>query len=310
MLPPLPGSTELTAGFSEPVRRIEAIKPIDKITSPSGKSIIDFGQNLVGYVRLSNIKGPRGHEITLHHAEVLENEELGIRPLRICKAMDRYTLSGLGETEKYEPRFTFHGFRYVQIDGWSSDSDLVDSVEAVVCHTDMKSAGSFSCSDPLLNKLYSNVVWGMRGNFLSVPTDCPQRDERLGYSGDIALFAPTATLIYDCFNMLKNWLVDVEHDQRVLGGVPAMVTPNAMLPDPVWCRRKPCAIWHDVTVLLPWTLYEETGDASILAQQYNSMTTWMSVIPKNDSGRGHLWDNSIYQLGVSSLVSCSWTQLT
>ena len=98
--------------------------------------------------------------------------------------------------------------------------------------------------------------------------------------------------------MLKNWLVDVKYDQGVLGGVPAMVTPNAMLPDPVWCRRKPCAIWHDVTILLPWTLYEETGDATILAQQYESMTTWMSVIPKNDSGRGHLWDNSIYQLGV------------
>ncbi|PVH81391.1 glycoside hydrolase family 78 protein [Cadophora sp. DSE1049] len=297
LFPPLPDTTELTAGFSEPVRRIEVIEPIDKIISPSGKTIIDFGQNLVGYVRLSNIKGPPGHEITLHHAEVLENGELGLRPLRICKAMDKYRLSGLGQAEKYEPRFTFHGFRYVQIDGWISDNDLLNSVEAVVCHTDMKSAGSFSCSNPLLNKLYCNIVWGMRGNFLSVPTDCPQRDERLGYSGDIALFAPTATLIYDCFSMLKNWLVDVEYDQGVLGGVPAMVTPNAMLPDPVWCRRKPCAIWHDVTVLLPWTLYEETGDASILAQQYNSMTTWMGIIPKNDSGRGHLWDNSIYQLG-------------
>ncbi|KAH7400186.1 bacterial alpha-L-rhamnosidase-domain-containing protein [Cadophora sp. MPI-SDFR-AT-0126] len=297
LLPPLPDTTNLAAGFSEPVRRTEVIKPIGRITSPSGKTIIDFGQNLVGYVRLSNIKGPPGHEINLNHAEVLENGELGIRPLRICKAMDQYKLSGLGQKETYEPRFTFHGFRYVQIDGWSSDDDLLYSIEAVVCHTDMKSAGSFSCSDPLLNKLYANIVWGMRGNFLSVPTDCPQRDERLGYSGDIALFAPTATLIYDCFNMLKNWLVDVEHDQRVLGGVPAMVTPNATLPDPVWCRRKPCAIWHDVTVLLPWTLYEETGDPNILVQQYNSMTTWMSVIPKNDSGRGQLWDPSIYQLG-------------
>ncbi|KAK0102633.1 hypothetical protein ONS95_006237 [Cadophora gregata] len=296
-LSPLPDTTELTAGFSEPVRRIEVVKPIEKTTSPSGKTIIDFGQNLVGYVRLSNIKGPRGHEITLQHAEVLENGELGIRPLRICDAMDKYKLRGSGQTETYEPRFTFHGFRYVQIDGWVSDNDLLASIEAVVCNTDMKSAGSFSCSDPLLNKLYSNIVWGMRGNFLSVPTDCPQRDERLGYSGDIAVFAPTATLIFDCFSMLKNWLIDVEWDQTVLGGVPAMVTPNAMLPDPVWCRRKPCAIWHDVTVLLPWTLYEETGDTSILAQQYNSMMTWMNVIPKNNSGKGHLWDNSIYQLG-------------
>lgn len=302
LLAPLPDTTELTAGFSEPVRRIAVIKPVEKIVSPSGKTIIDLGQNLVGYVRLRNIKGPRGHEITLSHAEVLENGELGTRPLRICKAMDEYTLKGLEQGEIYEPRFTFHGFRYVQIDGWISDADLMASIEAVICHTDMKSAGSFSCSDPLVNKLYSNICWGMRGNFLSVPTDCPQRDERLGYSGDLALFAPTATLIYDCFNMLKNWLVDVKYDQGVLGGVPAMVTPNATLPDPVWCRRKPCAIWHDVTILAPWTLYEETGDETILAQQYRSMTRWMRNIPRNESGAAHLWDNSIYQLGVCSLT--------
>ena len=300
LLAPLPDTTELTAGFSEPVRRIEVIKPVEKIVSPSGKTIIDLGQNLVGYVRLRNIKGPRGHEITLSHAEVLEDGELGTRPLRICKAMDKYTLKGPEQGEIYEPRFTFHGFRYVQIDGWTNDADLMASIEAVICHTDMKSAGAFSCSDTLVNKLYSNIYWGMKGNFLSVPTDCPQRDERLGYSGDLALFIPTATLIYDCFSMLKNWLVDVEYDQGVLGGVPAMVTPNATLPDPVWCRRKPCAIWHDVTILAPWALYEETGDETILAQQYKSMTTWLRTIPRNESGAAHLWDNSIYQLGVCS----------
>jgi alpha-L-rhamnosidase len=297
-LSPLPHSTQLTAGFGEPVRRVEVVKPVQKMITPSGRTIIDFGQNLVGYVRLTNIKGPRGHKITLSHAEVLESEELGTRPLRICKAIDEYTLKGNEKGEHYEPRFTFHGFRYVQIDGWSSDADLEASIEAVVCHTDMKSVGSFSCSDPLLNKLYQNICWGMRGNFLSVPTDCPQRDERLGWSGDLALFAPTATLIYDCFGMLKNWLIDVEYDQNVLGGVPAMVTPNATLPDPIWCRRVPCAIWHDVTILAPWALYEETGDKSILAQQYSSMITWMRKLPRNKSGATHLWDTSIFQLGV------------
>ncbi|KAK4042809.1 eukaryotic translation initiation factor 3 subunit G [Parachaetomium inaequale] len=293
---PLPDSVQLVAGFGEPVRRIETVQPVQKILSPSGKTIVDFGQNLVGYVRLKRLCGPRGCKVTLSHAEVLENGELSTRPLRQCKATDEYTLKGAAEGELYEPRFTFHGFRYAQIDGWPGDLDLA-SIEAVVCHTDMKSAGSFECSDRLLNKLYQNVCWGMRGNFLSVPTDCPQRDERLGWTGDVALFVPTAVLIYDCFSMLKNWLIDVEHDQGVLDGVPPMVSPNATLPDPVWCRRVPCAIWHDVTILAPWSLYQETGDVSILAQQYNSMLTWMRVLPRNKTGATHLWDTSIFQLG-------------
>ncbi|KAJ4178481.1 hypothetical protein NW755_013196 [Fusarium falciforme] len=288
----LPPEIELTAGYGEPVRRVEVIKPLEKIITPSGKTILDFGQNLVGYLRLRNIKGPRGHKITLRHAEVLENGELGTRPLRICKATDEYTLKGDEGGESYEPRFTFHGFRYAEIDGWVGDLNL-ESIEAVVCHTDMKPVGEFECSEPLLNQLYKNVVWGMRGNFLSVPTDCPQRDERLGWSGDLALFAPTATLIYDCFGMLKNWLIDLEHDQTILGGVPPMVSPNSTIPDPIWCRRVPCAIWHDVTILAPWALYQETGDESILAQQYNSMTTWMKVLPRKD----HLWDPKPFQLG-------------
>ncbi|KJR83636.1 alpha-L-rhamnosidase [Sporothrix schenckii 1099-18] len=305
VMPRLSDVVELTCGFGEPVRPLDVIKPLALMLTPSGKTIIDFGQNLVGYVRLGNIRGPRGHKITISHAEVLEDGELCTRPLRICQAVDEFTLRGSSSnnnsaSEQYQPRFTFHGFRYAQIDGWLTDNasaDLLSSVEAVVCHTDMSSAGSFLCSEPLLNKLYENVSWGMKGNFLSVPTDCPQRDERLGWTGDLALFAPTAVLVYDCFGMLRNWLIDVEHDQRVLGGVPPMVSPNATLPDPVWCRRIPCAIWHDVTILAPWALYQETGDASILAQQYNSMRMWMDKLPRNKTGATHLWDTSVFQLG-------------
>jgi alpha-L-rhamnosidase len=300
VMPHLPDSVKLTAGFGEPVRRIEALKPVSKTVTSSGKLILDFGQNLVGYVKLSNIKGPPRHKIILSHAEVLEDGELCTRPLRICKAIDEYTLRGDCHGEEYAPRFTFHGFRYAQIDNWTG-GELETSAEAIACHTDMKPVGGFSCSYPLLNQLYQNVVWGMRGNFFSVPTDCPQRDERLGWSGDLALFAPTAVLIYDCFSFLKNWLIDVEYDQGVLGGVPAMVTPNATLPDPVWCRRVPCAIWHDVTILAPWALYEETGDESILAQQYNSMLTWMRKVPRNTTGAIHLWDTSVFNLGVRFL---------
>lgn len=302
-MPPLPKQTKVTTGFGEPVRRIESIKPLQYILSPSGKSIIDFGQNLVGYVRLTNIKGPRGHKIILSHAEVLENQELCTRTLRQCDSVDEYILKGDENGESYEPRFTFHGFRYAQIEGWGSASSLIDSVEAVVCHTDMKEVGSFSCSDELLNQLYRNIRWGMKGNFLAVPTDCPQRDERLGWSGDLALFAPTALLLFDCYDFLKNWLIDVWHDQQVLDGVPAMVTPNATLPDPVWCRRTPCAIWHDVTILAPWALYEESGKVEILEQQYKSMTTWMEKLPRNIEGSTHLWDTTIFQLGVRNLYT-------
>lgn len=298
----LPESTHLVTGFGEPVRRLETVAPVTAITTLKGKTILDFGQNLVGYVRLSGIRGARGHKITISHAEVLEDGELGVRPLRICKATDEYILKGSQGPETYEPRFTFHGFRYAQIDGWPGDLDLA-SFKAIVCHTDMTPAGNFSCSDPLLNQLYKNVVWGMRGNFLSVPTDCPQRDERLGWSGDLALFAPTACLIYDCFGMLKNWLVDLEYDQNVLDGVPPMVSPNATLPDPIWCRRVPCSIWHDVTILAPWALYQETGDTSILSQQYDSMMTWMKILPRNKSADSLLWDPKPFQLGVSVWVA-------
>ncbi|KAF5676708.1 bacterial alpha-l-rhamnosidase domain-containing protein [Fusarium circinatum] len=244
--PPVP--TELVAGFAEPVRRIETISPVKEITTPSGKRVLDFGQNLVGYLRLSGISGSNGHKITLQHAEVMENEELGIRPLRICQAKDEIILKDSPTQLCWEPKFTFHGFR----------------------------------------------VWGMRGNFLSVPTDCPQRDERLGWAGDLSLFGPTACLIYDCFGILKNWLIDLAHDQDVLGGVPPMVSPNATLPDPIWCRRVPCAIWHDVTIIAPWILYQESGDESILAQQYDSMMKWMKVLPRQTSG---LWDPKPFQLG-------------
>ncbi|KAJ4175228.1 hypothetical protein NW754_005648 [Fusarium falciforme] len=296
----LPASTQLVAGFGEPVRRTETVKPVKKMITQSGKTVLDFGQNLVGYLRVKDIRGPRGHTITLRHAEVLENGELGTRPLRFCQALDKYTLKGsnYGRPEEYEPRFTFHGFRYAQIEGWIGDLDLAsNSIEAVVCRTDMIPVGQFSSSSALLNQLYSNVVWGMKGNFLSVPTDCPQRDERLGWTGDLALFAPTACLIYDCFGMVRNWLIDVEFDQQVLGGVPSMVSPNSTLPDPVWCRRIPCAIWHDVTILAPWALYQETGDTAILSQQYNSMATWIKVLPRQKSGLVHLWDPEPFQLG-------------
>jgi alpha-L-rhamnosidase len=299
VLDPLPGRTKLVAGYGEPVRRIEAVKPIKQITTPSGKTILDFGQNLVGYLRIKKVRGAAGHKITLKHAEVLEHGELGTRPLRDCKATDEYILKGSQEAESWEPRFTFHGFRYAQIDNWPEESSLTDSVEAVVCHTDMKKAGHFECSDSNLNKLYQNVCWSMRGNFLSIPTDCPQRDERLGWTGDLALFAPTAAYIYQCAGILKNWHLDLAICQKRRDGLPPMVCPDPLEGDRFWDKGIPTAIWHDVTILGPWAIYQATGDVEILRAQYESMQGWLSKIQRYEGSQTpNLWHPKVFQLGV------------
>ncbi|KAJ4402301.1 hypothetical protein N0V91_007334 [Didymella pomorum] len=298
VLEPLPERTKLVAGFGEPVQRIQTVKPIEQITTPSGKTILDFGQNLVGYLRIKSIIGEAGRKITFKHAEVLEHEELGTRPLRDCKATDEYILRGSPDGESWEPRFTFHGFRYAQVDNWPSERPLMDSIEAVICHTDMQKAGHFECSDAKLNKLYQNVCWSMRGNFLSIPTDCPQRDERLGWTGDLALFAPTAAYIYQCTGLLKNWLIDLAICQKRRGGLPPMVCPDVLEGDRFWDLNIPTAIWHDVTVLGPWAMYMATGDIEILRTQYESMQGWISKIQRYEgSHTPNLWHPTVFQLG-------------
>lgn len=166
----------------------------------------------------------------------------------------------------------------------------------------MSDAGSFSCSNNDLQKLFCNIKWGMRSNFLSIPTDSPQRDGRLGWTGDIALFTPTATFLYDCFGIMKNWLTDLDFEQEQLGGVPPMVCPNALSYHKAWGNIWPMAVWDDVTVLAPWALWEETGDLSILSLQYRSMASWIKSIPRGKTTSKHLWDPENFQLGVSFYV--------
>src|SRR6185312_16297948 len=203
-----------TARTSPAVRAIEELPVRDVVVSASGAPIFDFGQNLVGRLRV-RVSGAAGTTVTLRHAEVLENGELGLRPLRFAKATDTYILKGAGE-EVWEPRFTFHGFRYAQIDGLAL---APDAVTAVVIHSDMRRSGWFESSHALLNRLHENVVWGMRGNFLYLPTDCPQRDERLGWTGDIQVFAPTASFLYDANGFLSSWLLDLGLEQQAAHGV-------------------------------------------------------------------------------------------
>ncbi|TYB71091.1 Bacterial alpha-L-rhamnosidase [Nonomuraea sp. PA05] len=277
----------LVAPTGPPVRRTGTVSPVEVLTGPSGETILDFGQNLVGRLRI-RVQGPAGHTVTLRHAEVLENGALAIRPLRDAAALDQYTLRGDAEPEVYEPRFTTHGFRYAQLDGWPGAFDPADVV-AVVCHTDMRPIGTFECSDPLLNRLHDNVVWSMRGNYVDLPTDCPQRDERLGWTGDIQVFAPAAAFLYDCAGPLSSWLADLAAEQAEVGTVPHYVPWVPLVFD-----VSPTAAWGDAAVLVPWVLYQRTGDLGLLGSQYASMTAWVDQV--GALTRGHLWDRG-FQFG-------------
>jgi alpha-L-rhamnosidase len=268
-----------------PVRRTEEVAPVAIATSPSGKTIVDFGQNLVGRIRL-RVEGEAGTTITLRHAEVLEGGELLTRILRRAAATDRYTLRGDAGGEEWEPRFTFHGFRYAEITGWPGElSD--DALRAVVCHSDMERTGWFECSDERVNQLHRNIVWGMRGNFLDVPTDCPQRAERMGWTGDINVFTPTATFLFDVDGFLSCWLADLAAQQGRDGSVP-FVIPDAI-------GGAPTAVWGDAATVVPWVLYERYRDLGVLDTQYASMRAWVECVAKR-AGRARLWDRG-FQFG-------------
>jgi alpha-L-rhamnosidase len=284
----------LTPYIGPPVRRQEELRPIKIWTSPAGKTLVDFGQNLVGWVRV-RAQGPAGATVTLRHAEVLEHDELGTRPLRNAKATDRFILSGGDDV--FEPTFTFHGFRYVEVEGWPGEL-ASGALTAVVVSSELQRIGEFECSDELLNRLHRNVVWGTRGNFLDVPTDCPQRDERLGWTGDIAVFAPTAAYLFDVKAFLRDWLADVAAEQRAADGMVSFVVPDVLkyiekpsyFPPP-----ESTAIWSDAAVWVPWALWQAYGDLQVLSDQYDSMASHVRRVASLLSPTA-LWDTG-FQFG-------------
>jgi len=282
-------------GYVGPVtRRQEVVRAIAVSTSPSGRTLVDFGQNLVGWVRCT-VQGEAGSVITIRHAEVLEHGELGTRPLRTAKATDRFVLSGA--VDRFEPTKTFHGFRYVEVDGWPGEL-TTDSLEAVVVHSDLDRTGDFECSDDLLNQLHRNVVWGLRGNFVDVPTDCPQRDERLGWTGDIAVFAPTAAFLYDVADFLGDWLMDLDAEQAAADGQIPFVIPDPLKYDksgsPIGEHDTP-ALWGDSAAWVPWALWQAYGDRDALDRHFPAMAAHArhvkSLLSPND-----LWDTG-FQFG-------------
>ena len=275
----------LIADDAPPVRQTEELRPVEIVTTPSGKTVVDFGQNLVGWTRIT-VNADPGTTITLRHAEVLEGGEICTAPLRNAQATDVYVARG-DPDETWEPRFTFHGFRYVEVDGWPGPLGVGDIV-ALACHSDMTRTGRFASSNDMVNQLHENVVWGMRGNFVDVPTDCPQRDERLGWTGDIQVFSPAGSFLFDTDAFLASWLADLAADQ-LPDGVVQFVIP-AVLGD-----HTPTAAWGDAATLIPWTLYQRYGDAALLERQYPSMRAWVECLRSRLDER-HLWSRG-FQFG-------------
>ena len=280
----------LIAPTGPPVRCTEEISPVQVNALGADRLLVDFGQNLVGRIRIT-VDGPHGHTVVIRHAEVLQDGELCVLPLRDAISTDRYVLRGAGP-ETWEPRFTLHGFRYAEITGWRG-GDPHRNVVARVHHTDMARTGWFECSNEQVNRLHENVVWSLRGNFVDLPTDCPQRDERLGWTGDIQVFAPTAAFLYDCHGMLASWLRDVAVEQHADGTVPWYVPeiPGGEQ----WTPARPGAGWGDVVALTPWDLYRASGDTGLLAAQYESARRWVDLITELADESG-LWNRG-YQLG-------------
>ena len=265
-----PPGAALVAPVSPPVRRVRELRPVTIRRLPSGETLFDLGQNFTGWARLA-VRGPSGTQVTLRFAEVLDRSGgLYTANLRAARQTDRYILKGGGD-ETYEPHFTFHGFRYVGVTGLPAPPDTA-TITGIAVSSDLAPTGRFETSDSLLNRLQRNIVWGQRSNFLDVPTDCPQRDERLGWTGDAQVFARTAAFNMDVAGFYAKWLADLAADQDPSGSVP-WVVPNPMGGDST--RFAGTAGWADAAVIIPWTMYLAYGDRRVLERQYASMRAWV-----------------------------------
>jgi alpha-L-rhamnosidase len=258
------GDPVVLAQYGPPVRAQQVMSPIAWSVAPGGELIFDFGQNFAGVIS-AVIRGVHGQTVTFRHAEVLVDDELFVKSLRSAKATATYVCVEGEQT--YSPRLTYMGFRYVGVSGIpAEDLDLT----ALVLHSDLPQTGSFECSNPLINRLQSAIQWGGRSNFVDIPTDCPQRDEREGWTGDFAVFARTAAYNFDMSRFVGKWLRDLSAEQGRGGGIP-MVVPKAGNPYPTMAT----ACWGDVCVLAPWAEYLARGDLNLLRRQYSTMTKFL-----------------------------------
>lgn len=274
--------TALIPQINEPVTEQERIAPLSVFTTPKGETVIDFGQNLAGYVEV-RIRAPRGARIVLHHAEVLDRDgNFYTDNLRGARNLCTYICDG-GEN-RFRPSYSYQGFRYVRLTEFPFSDPDPAVFRAVVIHSELQRTGQFVCGSEPINRLYENMISSLRSNFIDVPTDCPQRDERLGWTGDVLVFAKTAALCYGVSGFFRKWLGDLRADQSAEGWIP-WVVPNRMLP---FDRDFVSAGWGDVCCVLPWELYLAYGDASVLAENFGMMRRWVDAI-RRDGSTEALW---------------------
>jgi alpha-L-rhamnosidase len=273
----------LVASEGPAVRITDSITPIKEFKAPNGDLVFDMGQNMVGWVQF-RLQGNAGEKIIFRHAEVLDqNGNIYAANLRRAKQTVEYIFKGKG-TETYEPHFTFQGFRYVAVTGYKGDISLND-ITGKVIHSDITPTGNFECSDSLINQLQKNIQWGFKGNSLDIPTDCPQRDERLGWTGDAEVFAPTACFNFDVASFYSKWMKDFSVDQLPDGRIPHVI-PN-ILGD-----EGGAAGWADADIIVPWTVYQNYGDTRILATQYETMKKWIGYLKKR-AGNSYIWKKRV-----------------
>jgi alpha-L-rhamnosidase len=273
------GRLQLVATTAPPVRRVLELRPDRVVERPGRVYQFDLGQNMVGRVRL-RMSAAEGTELTLRFAEMLEDDgTLHTANLGLAAATDRYTCKGGGE-EIYEPRFTFHGFRYVEVSGSPVELGL-DSVTGIVLHSDAAVSGEFRCSNELINRLQKNILWSQRGNFLDVPTDCPQRGERLGWTGDIQVFARTATFNMHAASFLTKYVADLR-DGQLVAGVDRGSYPWAV---PRVVAQAGGPGWAAAGVVIPWVIYERYGDVRVLEHHYPSLLSYIDFLERAERGR-------------------------
>lgn len=263
----------------------ERIPALQVIKTPAGETVIDFGQNMTGYVEFS-IKGTPGAQATISHGETLDCDgNFYNANYRSADARIKFTCDG--EERIYKSALTFFGFRYIRLENWP-DEVKKENFTAIVVHSDIRRTGYFECSDETVNKLFKNIIWGQKSNFLDVPTDCPQRDERLGWTGDAQVFVRTASLNFDVERFFKKWLRDLAADQGRDGCVPHVI-PN------IFDDMGGSSAWSDAAVICPWEIYRTYGDKKILEDQFDSMKAWIDWMRERSengkrSGGSHFGD--------------------
>ena len=264
----------------EEVHEMATLGVIGEITTPAGERVLDFGQNLTGYVRV-HAHGQKGDEIELSFAEVLDKDgNFYTENMRSAKNKIRYILAD-SEPMDFAPTFCWQGFRYVRLDQCPAGMAAEDFT-AVAVHSNIERTGDFDCGVPLVNQLYQNILWGQRGNFLDVPTDCPQRDERLGWTGDAQVFSRTASYNFKVDKFFRKWLHDLSASQDAQGRIPHVI-PNILGPDSVGS-----AAWGDVATIVPWEMYLTYGDRQFLTDQFDAAKKWVDYIHSAGSEE-YLW---------------------